>query len=209
MKKINLITAPIVLAAALTLFGGAVYALNGFDFSENANDWTSKTCTEQLAKQPSTGAAGEKATVCHTYQQTNKNTTALTQLSNDVDQLSTRVANYQAAPPADFAFFTNYAIKYGGYKTSPIYDANAYTKFSMTFTCTSSTNDKIKYWIETSADKVNWSPQGYYEVHCNGIYGGASTNVGSTAARYYQIAVQPITPNNNTNTINSFARFSN
>lgn len=138
-----------------------------------------------------------------------KNTSELTEQKEQIKLLTSQLENYQKAPPADFAFFTNDAIKYGGIKLSPIYDANPYTKFSMTFTCSSSGNDKIKYWIETSVDKVNWSPQGYYEVYCNGVYSGASVNVGSTAARYYQIAVQTLTAGTRTNTINSFARFSN
>lgn len=207
IKKI--VGLPVAAFALLVFASGTVYALNATDFGNSAEKWTSKTCTEKLAAQPIEGAVGEKATICHNYQQTAKNSAELTKLDDQVSALSSEVKNFQQAPPTDFAFFTNYAIKYGGYKVSPVYDANLYTKYSMTFTCTSSTNDKIKYWIETSADKVNWSPQGYYEVHCNGIYGGASTNVGSTAARYYQIAVQPITANNNTNTITSFARFSN
>jgi hypothetical protein len=217
----------ITLVAALITSGASVYAATTLDFSDKASAWTQTNCTEkQLSqKKPDINDA-----VCHNFQLTTTNTSDLTQQKNQIQTLSTQqsseaaeltqqqdkiqalttqLATYQKAPPADFAFFTNYAIKYGDYKPSPIYDADLYSKYSMTFTCTSNTNDKIKYWIETSTDKVNWSPQGYYEVNCNGSYGGASLNEGSTSARYYQIVVFPLTVNNNTNTINSFARFRN
>ncbi len=135
--------------------------------------------------------------------------TSLVTLEDKYNQLSDRVDALNPAPPTDFSFFTNRQFKYGGYFMSPAFDANDYTKFSMSFTCTSQSNDEVKYWIETSADGTNWSPWGYYHVRCNGIYGGASINAGEMPARYFAIAVQQITNTNNTNTITSVGRFSN
>lgn len=190
------------------LIGGSasVYAATTLDFGGKASVWTQKNCNE---KQLSRKKADINDVVCNNSQLTTSNATTLSQQQDKIQTLTTQLSNQQNASPVDFAFFTNYGIRYGNYTPSPIYDADKYSNYSMTFTCTSNTNDKIKYWIETSTDKVNWSPQGYYEVNCNGSYGGASLNQGPTSARYYQIVVFPMTVNNNTNTINSFARFSN
>lgn len=217
----------ITLVAALVTSSASVYAAINLDFSDKANTWTQSNCTE---KQLSLRKPDIIDKVCHSSQLTADNTSELTQQNSQIQTLSTQqsdvttelvqqqdkiqvlttqLANYQKAPPVDFAFFTHYPIRFGSIETSPAYDADLYTKFSMTFTCTSNSNDKIKYWIRTSTDKINWTPQGYYEVHCNGTFGGASTNVGSTAARYYQIAVQPLTAISSTNTVSSSARFSN
>lgn len=133
----------------------------------------------------------------------------LVSLENRFNELSEKVENINNIPPKDFSFFTNHQFKYGGYFMSPAFDAKDYTKFSITFTCTSHTNDEVKYWIETSADGTNWSPWGYYHVRCNGIYSGASVNTGQMPARYFAIAVQPISNNSNKNTITSVGRFSN
>lgn len=198
--------AAIILTATLIVSGASAYAATTLDFSSKADAWAQANCTE---KQLGQKKADITDAVCHSSQQAAANTSELTQQQDRIQELTTQLANYQKAPPADFAFFTDYGVKYGSYIPSPIYDAGLYSKYSMTFTCTTNNNDKIKYWIETSTDKVNWSPQGYYEVNCNGSYGGASLNEGATSARYYQIVVFPMTVNNNTNTINSFARFSN
>lgn len=130
-------------------------------------------------------------------------------LQDKLNILTSRVDALSPAAPKDFSFFTNHPFKHGNYFMSPAFDAKDYTKFSMTFTCTSGTNDEIKYWIETSADGINWSPWGYYHVNCNGIYGGASINAGQLPARYFALAVFQISSNNNTNTITSVGRFSN
>lgn len=135
--------------------------------------------------------------------------TSLLTLEGKFNQLSDKVDSLIITPPTDFSFFTNHPFKYGGYFMSPAFDAKDYTKFSMSFTCTSHSNDELKYWIETSADGTNWSPWGYYHVRCNGIYGGASINAGQMPARYFAIAVQQISNTNNTNTITSVGRFSN
>lgn len=135
----------------------------------------------------------------------------LNTLKGDVERLRTEVdtLSTSAIPPKDFAFFTTKQIKYGSYYMSSAFDANDYSKFSMSFTCTTQTNDEVKYWIETSADGVNWSPWGYYHVNCNGIYGGASINSGEMPARYFAVAVFQISNNTRTNTITSVGRFSN
>jgi hypothetical protein len=196
----------VTLVAAAVVSCASVYAVTTLDFSDKANTWVQENCTEKQLnqKKPDINDA-----VCNNSKQTTTNTSELAQQQDKVQELTSQLANYQAAPPTDFAFFTNYGIRYGSYTPSPIYDAGLYSKYSMTFTCTTNNNDLIKYWIETSADKVNWSPEGYYQVNCNGSNGGASLNQGPTSARYYQIVVFPLSVNNNTNTINSFARFSN
>ena len=109
--------------------------------------------------------------------------TKLASVEGKVKQLSEKLDSTTTTPPVDFSFFTNRQIGYGNYIMSSAFDAKDYTKFSMTFTCTSQTNDEVKYWIETSADGTNWSPYGYYVVRCNGIYGGASMTTGQVPAR--------------------------
>ncbi len=201
-KKLVAMTFAVIFIAS----GASVYAATALDFGGKADTWAQTNCTEKQLNQKK---ADITDAVCHNSQQAAANTLALTQQQDKIQALTAQLDNYQKAPPTDFAFFTDYGVKYGSYISSPVYDAGLYSKYSITFTCTTNNNDKIKYWIETSTDKLNWSPQGYYEVNCNGSYGGASLNAGATSARYYQIVVLPLTVNNNTNTINSFARFSN
>lgn len=196
----------ITLVATLITSAAGVYAATTLDFGSKASAWTQKNCT---AKQLAQKKPDIKDAVCYNSVATTTNSAALAQQQDKIQTLTTQVANYQKAPPTDFAFFTDYGVRYGSYTSSPIYDAGLYSKYSMTFTCTTNNNDLIKYWIETSTDKVNWSPEGYYQVNCNGSNGGASLNQGPTSARYYQIVVFPLSVNSNTNTINSFARFSN
>lgn len=210
----------LIALAMVMVSGGSVLAVNALDFSSKASIWADSSCNEKQLNQKKPDMTDA---LCDNVQQVEDNSANLAEKQNQINSLSEqvteqesqisllseKVAGLQQIPSEDFSFFTNYGIKYGSYHSSPVYDAGKYSKYSMTFTCTTNNNDKVKYWIETSTDAVNWSPTGYYEVNCNGSYGGASLNQGQTSARYYQVVSQQMTVNNRTNTINSFARFSN
>ena len=130
--------------------------------------------------------------------------TTLSPIPSEINDLKKKVQdlqNNQPPQPADFIFLSGVFPATGG-TTSPIFDAQGYTKIAFTWNCPAGATP---IYLETSPDKILWGVQATYgsPEHCFD-----SSVTLNTAGRYYQVVLGGST-NFTSITVNAFGHFFN
>jgi len=120
---------------------------------------------------------------------------------NDLKKKIQDLQNNQPPQPTDFIFLSGIFPATGG-TTSPIFDAQGYTKIAFTWNCPAGATP---IYLETSPDKILWGVQATYgsPEHCFD-----SSVTLNTAGRYYQVVLGGST-NFTSITVNAFGHFFN
>ena len=130
--------------------------------------------------------------------------TTLSPIPSEINDLKNKIQdlqNNQQPQPTDFIFLSGVFPATGG-TTSPIFDAQGYTKIAFTWNCPVGATPIL---LETSPDQVLWGVQATYgsPEHCFD-----SSVTLNTAGRYYKVVLGGST-NFTSITVNAFGHFFN
>jgi len=137
------------------------------------------------------------AQIADLQNQASSRTAMIHDLQTEVQSLK----NTQPPQPTDFTFLSGVFPATGG-TTSPIFDAQGYTKIAFTWNCPVGATPIL---LEASPDQVLWGVQAIYgnPDHCND-----SSVTLNTAGRYYKVVLGGST-NFTSITVNAFGHFFN
>ena len=188
---------------SIFLFTGVAYA-SSQNFLTQAQKYINENCGKKLI-------SNQTALLCYLFNKAQEQDTGISTINatispipGEISDLKKKVQdlqNNQPPQPTDFVFLSGVFPATGG-TTSPIFDAQGYTKIAFTWNCPVGATPIL---LETSPDQVLWGVQT--------IVGNAQQCLDSsvtlnTAGRYYKVVLGGST-NFTSITVNAFGHFFN